>query len=215
MDGNEVQEVSSISYLGVELQGNLSWSQHIRNLKTKTAQAVGLIYKFKNKFDGDTKLLLYNALIQSHLNYLAISYGYKKSKELKTLQRMQNKALKVVSNLPITYSTVSLYSDIFKNVLPVHGIYKLQLLIYVFKCLHNIGHHTIRFSRNQSSFNTRNNMNLSVARCRLETTKQRIEYMGSREFNNLPQNLKNTNRISIFKKDVKEYLLQHIEEILM
>ena len=54
-------------------------------------------------------------------------------------------------------------------------------------------------------------MNLKVARCRLETTKQRIEYMGSLEYNNLPQNIKDAQRIGIFKKMVKEYLLGNIE----
>lgn len=175
---------------------------------------MGFLYKFKNKFDRNTKLLIYNSLIQSHFNYLAICYGFKKTSELKSLQRMQNKALKVVSNLPMRHSTVSLYKDVFKTVLPIYGIYKMQLLIYVFKCLQKIGHHTIQFLRNQQAFYTRNNSNLAVARCRLETTKQRVEYMGSREFNSLPRNLKDLNRISAFKTNLKNYLLHNIEELL-
>lgn len=214
VDGKEILEENSINYLGLQLQSNLSWNQHIQCIKTKTAQAVGVLYKFKNKFDQHTKFLIYNALIQSHFNYLAILYGHKNSSELKSLQRMQNKALKVVSGVAITYPTASIYKDLFKTVLPIYGIYKMQLLVYVFKCLHNIGHHTIRFSQNQHSFNTRNRRNLTVARCRLETTKQRIEYMGSHEYNNLPQFLKNLSGISIFKSNLKKYLLQQIEELL-
>lgn len=214
VDGKEIMEVNSIKYLGIHLQNNLSWNQHIQCLKTKAAQAVGILYKFKNKFEKETKLLIYNALIQSHFNYLAIVYGYKNSADLKSLQRVQNKALKVVSNLPLTHPTISIYKNIFHTVLPIHGIYKMQLLTYVFKCLHDIGHHTLQFLRNQHTFNTRNNQNLSVAFCRLETTKQRMEYMGSREFNNLPQSLKDITRISTFKTNLKEYLFQHLEELL-
>lgn len=214
VDGKEVCEVDSVKYLGITLQNNLSWNKHIQFLKTKSAQAVGLLYKFKNKFDKNTKYLIYNGLIQSHFNYLAILYGYKKSSELSSLQRMQNKALKVTSNLPITHPTISIYRDVFKTTLPIHGIYRMQLLMYVFKCIHNIGHHTIRFQTNQHYFNTRNNTNLFMARCRLETTKQRIEFMGSREFNNLPHYLKTVNRISEFKTLLKNYLFEHLEELV-
>lgn len=57
-------------------------------------------------------------------------------------------------------------------------------------------------------------MNLRTARCRLEATKQRVEYMGSLEFNCLPQGIKNTNIISVFKRKVKEYLIDNLEILL-
>lgn len=214
VDGTEIKEVTSLKYLGIYLQSNLAWNLHIQYLKSKICSAIGILFKFKNKFDENTKLLIYNALIQSPLSYLAILYGYKRTYELKSLQRMQNKALKVVFNLPLMYSTVSLYKNVSKTVLPMYGICKLQLLIYVFKSLHNMGHHTIKFSYNQHASNMRNNTNLTVTRCRLESTKQRVEYMGSREFNNLPEPLKSINRISLFKVSLKKYLLEKLEEIL-
>lgn len=58
-------------------------------------------------------------------------------------------------------------------------------------------------------------MNLRTVRCRLEATKQRVEYVGCLEYNNLPQNIRNINRISIFKHKVKEYLLDNMEMLLM
>lgn len=214
IDGKEICEVNSLKYLGLQLQSNLSWDQHIQLLRTKISRAVGLLYKFKYKFNHETKFLLYQALVQSNLNYLTLLYGYRKSVEFRSLFRLQNKALKTVANLPMTYSTISLYKNVFPSVLPLYGMYKMQLLVYVFKCVHNIGHHTIIFSINQNVFNTRNNTNLRVARCRLELTKQRIEYMGSYEFNNLPHDLKTINRISTFKNQLKIYLLQHVDDFL-
>lgn len=213
--GREIFESDAIRYLGVYFQNNLSWNLHIQNLKSKIVCALGLIYKFKNRFDKQTKLILYQSLIHSHLNYLPMVYASRKSNELKSLQRTQNKALKAVYNLPLTFSTISLYKNITTTILPVNGLYKLQLLLYVFKSIHNIGHHTISFQRNQTRFNTRNNMNLRIARCRLESTKQRVEYMGSFEFNNLPQDIRNIERISVFKNRVKNYLLRNLETLLI
>lgn len=72
IDGNEIFESNSIKYLGIHLQNNLVWSQHIQSIKSKAAQAIGFLYKFKNKFNKNAKMLIYNSLIQSHFNYLAI-----------------------------------------------------------------------------------------------------------------------------------------------
>lgn len=204
-----------MKYLGLYLQSNLSYDQHIQHLKSKISPAIGLLYKFKNKFNANTKFLIYQALVQSHYNYLAIVYAYKKSTELRSLQRLQNKALKIVANLPILYSTINLYSNVFPSILPIFGSYKLQLVIYVFKCLRNIGHHTIHFTRNQNTFNTRNNDNLKIALCRSETTKQRIEYSGCREFNILPQHLKLMESLSLFKSSVRTYLFQNVDQLLL
>lgn len=158
--------------------------------------------------------MLYQTLIQSHLNYLITTYGYKNSTELQSLQRVQNKALKTVYNLPLTYPTITLYKEVCKSILPVKGTYKLQLLVFVFKSLNNIGHNTITFSRNHTTLNTRNSSNLRTTRCRLETTKQRIEYIGCFEYNSLPQYLKNINTISAFKKNVRKFLLNNLEMLL-
>lgn len=215
VNGQEIFESQSVKYLGLHLQSNLSWNLHIQELRSKISPAVGLLYKFKNKFDQQTKLLLYQALMQSHINYLLIIYGSKNSTDLKSLQRVQNRALKVIYNLPLLYSTLSLYKDVTKTILPIIGLYKMRVLMFVFKSLQSIGRNAIHFTRNQNNFNTRNCSNLRVARCRLETTKQGIQYIGPLEFNNLPPNLKNTQRISIFKENLKKYLLQNLEMLIM
>ena len=78
----------------------------------------------KNKLYENTKLLLYDAIIESHLNYMAIIYGFKSTTTLKSLQ---------CNNLPIRFQTLSLYRDICKTILPIQGLYKYQGLMYLFK----------------------------------------------------------------------------------
>ena len=79
----------------------------------------------------------------------------------------------------------------------LYDTYKLQLLVYVFKSLY-----------------TRNNMNLVVARGRMDMTKQRIGYMGIQKFNFLPDSLKSINRISIFKSNLKKDFPENIQEFV-
>lgn len=213
--GRNVIENTCLKYLGIHFQSNLSWNSHMQYLKSKVTPAIGLLYKFKNKFDKDTKLLLYNALIHSHYNYLPMIYAGKKNADFKSLQRSQNKALRIVYNLPQRYCTELLFKNISKTTLPICGLYKMQLLTYMYKSLNNIGYHVITFNQNQTRFNTRNSDNLHVKRCRLETTRQRIEHSGCSEYNHLPQSIKNIPRISSFKSNLKLYLMDNMEMLLM
>ncbi|XP_059225299.1 uncharacterized protein LOC131997766 [Stomoxys calcitrans] len=83
------------------------------------------------------------------------------------------------------------------------------------------GHHTICFRRNQNSFNTRNNQLLRIPLCRTETTKQRIEFSGSNEFNNLPNAVKSSGKqtpTSSHKKETakrKNTELQYLTALLL
>lgn len=214
VDGVVVTEVSEVKYLGVTMQKNLCWDAHINSLRNKIAPAIGILHKMKYILDLKAKLLIYHSLIESHLKYLVIIYGCKNNAKVKSLQCMQNKALKTVFNLPHRYSTISLYTDICDSILPIHALYFYQMMLYVYKSRNNIGYHTICFHQNQSVFNTRNRQNVRVVLCRLEITKQRVEYIGASEFNKLPLNVKETHRISIFKNNLKQYLFNNLPMLL-
>lgn len=215
IDGKLTMESHSIKYLGVILQSNLSWDLHIQSVKRKVAPAIGILFKLKNKLDVRTKLVIYQSLIHSHFSYMAVAYAHNKnSNSLRSLQRLQNKALKIVYNLPIRHSTVALFRDVCSDILPLAGLNQYQILIYVFKCINNIGHHKISFLQNQSNFNTRNRTNIGIPLCRLEKTKQRIDYVGAIAFNNLPANLKSVQQIGTFKSLCKEYILNDVESLL-
>lgn len=145
---------------------------------------------------------------------MAIVYAYNSNNTaFKSLQRFQNKALKIVYNLPANYSTISLYKNV-TTILPISGLYKYQSLIYVFKCLHSIGYHTISFLQNQTNCNTRNRDNIRIPLCRLEKTKQRIDYIGAIAYNNLPLEVKTTHQIGRFKTLCRKYIQDEIETLL-
>lgn len=216
MDGKYIEETHSVKYLGIILQSNLSWDLHIDELKRKTAPAVGVLYKLRRRLNEKAKGMIFQSLIQSHINYLAITYAYKRNNSsLKSLQRVQSKALKIVYDLPITFPTNLLYTIVARNILPVYGIHEYQVLMFVYKCIHNIGHHTIPFAQNQANFNTRNQSDLRVPRCRLEKTKQRVDYVGGVKYNELPSYLKELEIISRFKYSCKEYLSSNVENLIL
>lgn len=214
VNGELVKEEHEIQYLGIKLRSNLKWDEHIRYIKGKISSSIGLLFKLRKKLNTETKLMLYQTLIHSHLEFMAIIYAHRESNELKSLQSIQNRALKCVFNLNNRHRTISLYKNYAKNILPIRGLYKRQLLFYVYKSLKNIGNRSIQFNWNTNAFNTRNASNLRLARCRLETTRQRLDFSGSLAFNNLPLSIRGSETLSIFKRRTKEFLLENVEMLL-
>lgn len=215
IEGNVIEESDSVKYLGIHLSHNLLWDRHINFLKSKVSQGIGILFKFKNKLSTEIKMLIYQALVHSHLTYLPVIYASKTSSTLKSLQAAQNKALKTVFNLPLRHSTVSLYRDHATNILPIKGLYKRQIIVHVFKALRGMGSEllfTQNFYRTQRA--TRQAFDLNVVRCRLELTKQRIRYAGPTEFNLIPQHLREIMVLSTFKSRLKQFLIENVEILL-
>lgn len=215
--GMAIKESKCVKYLGINMNHNLLWDSHITEIKSKISSATGVLYKFKNKLNTETKMLIYQSLIHSHLTYLPLIYAWRNNSSLRSLQAAQNKALKIVFNLPIRYPSLSLYTFKATNILPIYGLYKQHISVYIFKSIRGIRSGSMIFNQNisRTARNTRQADNIDVVRCRLDLTKQRITYAGPNIFNSLPASVKNTSVISTFKLNIKSHLLQNLETLLM
>ena len=67
---HKVERVESIKLLGVLLDGNLSWKDHIKYIENKVAKNIGLLYRAKLFLDKNSLLTLYYSYTHTYLNYL-------------------------------------------------------------------------------------------------------------------------------------------------
>ncbi len=92
---NPIQLVSSVRYLGIQLNSDLSWSPHITNLCTKARQLVGLLYRrFYKHANTSTLLQLYKSFIRPHLEYCAIVWDPHLLKDVEALEKVQRFVLR-------------------------------------------------------------------------------------------------------------------------
>ena len=64
-----IKNVKTAKFVGVWLDEDLSWKEHIRQLLTKLKSKICLLYKGKNFLMPHAKRVLYFAQIQSHITY--------------------------------------------------------------------------------------------------------------------------------------------------
>ena len=66
---------TSIRYLGVYIDYNISWKMHITNISKKIKRSIGILSKLSYFLSTKTPLSLYHALVEPFLNYCIIAWG--------------------------------------------------------------------------------------------------------------------------------------------
>ena len=124
--------VPNLKYLGVVIDNLLSFYEHIKLLESKVSRSVGILTKLKSFIPQQTLLQLYHSLVHSHLTYGITIWGSTHTTYLQKLQNLQNRALKVVCNVPFLSSAKPLYKKL--NILTIHDTFKHEVAKLVNNC---------------------------------------------------------------------------------
>ena len=82
IDNINIEQVDELNFLGLILDTNLTWKNHVNKIANKCSQNTGVLNKLKHVIPLDIKTLLNNSLILSHINYCIMVWGYKGSRIL-------------------------------------------------------------------------------------------------------------------------------------
>ena len=93
-----IEIVPSTKTLGVIFQENLSWDFHIEGLIRKISKAVGILNRFRFDLPVKIKLLLYNSLFSSHLNYCHLVWGTTTLTNINNLHVFKKNAIRSIVN---------------------------------------------------------------------------------------------------------------------
>ena len=96
INGNAINNVIAVKYLGAILTSNFSWSNHISPISSKARKLIGVLYrKFYHHSDPQTLLRLYQSLIHPHLKYACSIWDPHLKKNIEMLESVQKFGLKV------------------------------------------------------------------------------------------------------------------------
>ena len=100
----KIIKTSSIKYLGLTIQENLSWKLHMETIIGKLRACTGVVRRVKHLFDHKTLLLLYHSLIRCHTNYCITTWCNGNKSLVSKIQRQENKFIRLVFGLKNTDS---------------------------------------------------------------------------------------------------------------
>ena len=86
----------------------LTWESHISEIQEKISRAIGILKYARNFVQTDTFMNLYRNITEPHFRYYCSVWGACGASKLDVLQKLQNKAARIVTNSPFDASAAPL-----------------------------------------------------------------------------------------------------------
>ena len=83
-------------FLGVLVDEKLTWSHHIAAVKSKMSRYIGVLYKLKHILPISARLLSFNSLVQSHINFCSLVWGAGSKSKIESIFTTQKKAMRAI-----------------------------------------------------------------------------------------------------------------------
>ena len=125
----QLTRVESILYLGVYLDEDLSWRTQVNHVSNKISKANGVLRRLKHCLPPRILKILYFTLINSHLNYALLAWGFK----IKRIELLQKQSIRIITNSTFLSHTDRLFKSM--GILKVEDIFNLKQLLFYKKFL--------------------------------------------------------------------------------
>ena len=131
--GKELEPVTADRDLGVMLDANLTFNEHIVSTASSCMSRLGQINRVKHFFDKNTLIIIINALVFSKLFYCSSVWSNTTQSNLDKLPTLQNFACRIVSGAGKFDHITPLLKDF--RWLPVKQQLYFRLAVLVSKCI--------------------------------------------------------------------------------
>ena len=196
--GKDIKTTEELKLLGVTIDSNLDFSNHISTLCKKASQKIGVLMRLRNLIPTFAKLQLFKAAILPRLTYCHLVWHFCRASDARKLERLQERGLRAVfkdKNSP--------YHQLLERAkLPTLLNRRLQdVCILMYKVKHNLNPPNICsiFKEHTSQYNLRQS-DFSVPRFRtVAYGKHSLRYLGTKLWGMLSSGERGLISLSSFK----------------
>ena len=205
INGIQREEVHNFNFLVVCLDSNLKWDGHIKLLASKLGKYSGILIKLKRYIPIDILWILYCSMVNSHLNYAILAWGFACSR----LKKMQKRIIRIITCSKYNTHTSPLFKSL--RILTLDDMVRLNTLKFYYKFLHS-ELPPYFYSFNIRVQGTRNSGQLQIEMTRTEYADKRLRIYLPTLVNDTPTDILamiTTHCLQDFTKNVKHYLFEH------
>lgn len=117
ISGQKIHISKEVKYLGIILDEQLKWKKHLQTIQQKLSRANGMLSKIRHFVSKEAIRAIYFSLFHCHLGYGCQIWGQAQNDTFKTIEILQNKALRIINftkDWRKTADPLYLKSDILK-----------------------------------------------------------------------------------------------------
>ena len=210
----EIKREHSLKFLGVMVDENLTWKDHIDLLENKISKNVGVLYKASKLLNTKCLKNIYFALIHSYINYANITWASSCKTGLKNILLKQKQAMRIIFHKDrLTHTRPLMKKMKALNVYQIN-LYKITSFMYQVKSGTIPKIFNNDFSTVDHSYSTRFSLNSFQLPRSSKTSSFSINFRGPKIWNDfLSNDEKNSPTLSSFKQTLKNKILDFDNEL--
>ena len=131
INDNIIRHENSIKYLGIIIDSNLNWKEHVHELCKKISRGIGILSKLRYFVSKRILIQIYYSLNYPYLTYGVIIWGNTYWSNIKLLYIMQKKAIRIINFLTHQEHTSSYFKKY--NFLKLADIVKLYTALFMYQ----------------------------------------------------------------------------------
>src|SRR5436190_4025821 len=212
IDGTVIERVENIKYLGVAIDSKLWFEEHCDYMLKKIGKKISFLNRIGNDISGYTRCIVYKSIIAPHFEYCATILAGMVETQLTKLQVAQNRAMRVILQCD-RYTKVEIMLHALQFMSIRQRLY-YNVCIFVFKMVHGIlpeqlGNKIVLVG-DKNERRTRQTKNIEIQFRRTRSAQKSLFYDGIKMYSALPLELKQCDRLTTFKRNIKKYLMKYI-----
>ena len=127
--GHYIPWKTQVKYLGLTINEHFDWDLYFSQLKKKLNRGIGLLSKIRHFTSKHLLKTLYFSLCNSNLIYGCQIWGQDQNEEFKKIEKLQEKAIRIISFLPLNATVEKLMCEM--NILKLKDFGMLQNILFV------------------------------------------------------------------------------------
>lgn len=210
----EIERVKTIKYLGVIIDDHLKFQDHLNAIKKKISSKIYLLARIRKKINLNVAKMIYLSTIQVHFDYCSSVLFLCNKQQLHTLQKLQNRALRVILTCPKSTNCQKMLDCL--NMLNVSQRIEMNVLCIIYKLKNNMlpSYLSENLTYVHDIYNTmtlRNASNFRLPSFKKTSSQNNLFYKGLHKFNCLPTTIKTCINLKNFKSKLTTHLKQNNE----
>ena len=187
VDDQPVRQVNSTKTLGLTLDENLTWKNHVEDISKKISSGIGALKRVRGLIDQETAIKAYKGFIEPYFSYCVPVWDGLGATLSDRLQKLQNRAARVITRSTYVISSSYLLDELQWN--PLFIECQKQKAIAMFKTLNGqtLQYLEEMFSSRSWYYSLRNiNRKLFIPKPNTDYLKRSFSYSGASLWNSLP-----------------------------
>ena len=213
IDGEPIQAVGKTKFLGVIIDKNLTWKDHILCVSGKIARGLDMIIKARKYLNKAALMSLYYSFIYPYLTYCNQIWGTAYPTHQTKLIVIQKKAVRSIAGAKYRAPTDALFSDL--GILKFVDVNIYLTMLFMFRVHNNMVPDQFQmmfnYNRDIHPYVTRQSNHLHTPMAKTHLGKKCIKYHGSVIWNKVIKlNIPTDTSEAVFKRSVKKEIIRGV-----